>query len=206
VLTAACGSKGPDRIDAVRAAANQDRAVSPVGQNLVDLLNHARTMSYHATYTVVTDDSQMNAGKFVVDIWRKPPMVREDTTNSLQGGTARSAEILQASGIRAHCEKQGNDPWVCTKVSSTVRDDFDNLVGDATAQLAGAIVTQTTEKTNGRTTQCFAIKPLGDTSTTACVTDDGIVTKIKAAGSSLEMTNLQLSATDKDFDPPAPVT
>ena len=64
-------------------------------------------------------------------------------------------------------------------------------------------MTVSTERANGRTARCFNIRRLEEGTTTACVTAEGVVTRIVASGTGLELTNLQMNATDKDFVPPA---
>lgn len=193
-------------IDA-RLASGQGRGrTSPVAQELVDYLEQSRGMTFNARYAARSSDPEISSANLVIEVWRKPPFVRQDTSTTQQGSQTQTVTIGRTDDV-VHCTREGNDPWVCRSMPRASASGFDDLLEQVRTEVAGAIVTQKSAQVAGRASSCYNVVRPGAESSEVCVEDQGIPVRISTEGAAmkLELTSLNMRVNDSVFEPPAAV-
>ena len=173
------------------------------GAELVAALKRGRALTYNAAYTVQSNDPEVAGGSLTIELWRKPPKVRQDTDNQADAKQARTAAIKSEKLIR--CAQPAGGPWSCEMAAESETSDFDNLVDRVEAEVAVSKVTKSSEKVNGRDANCYVLKAHGGDVTQVCVDADGIPLRIASSDSRIEIARMSRAVNDNVFAPPAPV-
>jgi hypothetical protein len=171
----------------------------PDAAALRTLLTQGRGRTYHATYrTTVSGHDDLSQ---TIDVWRKGGRVREDTVVTAGGKVARTATIIDPSTI-VTCTKPEPSPWKCMRVPNAAASDPVQLIGLLESQLRGQRVVVTRRTTiAGHAVRCFGVA--GGATPELCVTAQGIAALARTAQASLELTSLDTTVADTNFNPPA---
>lgn len=179
--------------------------LSGAAQELVDLLARGNTRSFHARYAVVSPTAQGQGATVSLEVWRQPPLVRQDTLVSAGGKTTDTAAFALQSGL-VECTKSDPAPWTCQSASAagTGLADLSTLTQRITAQLATASVTAKDDTVSGRPARCFTVT-LDANSTQVCVDADGVPLLEASGGSQLQLQALDTEIPGGVFAVPAKV-
>lgn len=167
---------------------------------MVALLAKGSGLSYHARYAVSSPSVAQQGATVVLELWRRPPQVRQDTTVTAKGKTSETAAFQNASGV-TQCTRQGTADFACKLTSSSGLSSPADLAAAAAKELTGADVTQKHDTVAGHAGTCFEIAAAGAT-TEICVDDEGIPLRISAAGTSMVLQVLDHSFASGVFTPP----
>jgi hypothetical protein len=168
--------------------------VSAGGRQLVSLLKTGEGATFHAIYRVVGPAAN---GTQALEIWQAPPRVREDTSLSLSGHTAKTESFTEGS-VTHLCIQRDGGPWGCTR--SAV--DPNNVVSSLTGQVAGQPVAVSDTTIGNRKVRCFAIGSSAG-GLQLCATAAGIPVLIASANVRYELVTLDSSVNSSSFSPPA---
>jgi hypothetical protein len=186
-----------------KASPSPSSSVNKEAAELITLLSHGRGVTFHARYRAVTAQSAASGESVLLDLWRRPPAEREDTTITVSGRTEKASGFLLKSGVVV-C-RQTSGTWTCREVSGVQTSTAETLVASITRQVAGRNVSARDDTIGGHKVRCFTLE-LDTGPGEICVTTDGIPVRISAGDSRFELTELTTSVSDAIFRLPAPVT
>ena len=160
---------------------------------------------FHARYTVVSPTAQGQGATVSLEVWRSPPLVRQDTVVTAQGKTTDTAAFALPSGV-VQCTKTDPAAWSCQAASAPGSGlaDLSTLTQRITAQLATATVTVKDDSVGGRPARCFTVT-LDANSTVVCVDAGGVPLLEASGGSQLQLQTLDSDIPTGTFAPPAKV-
>lgn len=196
----ACGSAGD-----MRLVSGGEGSVAPEGAELLDLLDSARSLTFNARYAARSDDPEVSTANLTVEIWRKPPYVRQDTTTVEGRLQTQTATIGRPEDV-VHCTKDEATAWSCRSRPRAEAAGFDDLLTKAQAQVTGAVVKRSSQRIEGRPSSCYDVGRPGGGSSQLCVDDGGVPVRMSSFAGRLELTSLQTKVSDSVFTPPGPVT
>lgn len=171
--------------------------LTATAQELIDLLATKDETTYHARYT----GSSPEASEVSLETWQLPPKVRQDSNLTIEDQRAQTSSFVLGSD-QVRCVRIGEaTPWSCQPGGPA---DTDPLA--AMRSRLGEVDVSARDTTIGdRSVRCFEFTVEGATNELCLTADRGIPVLIRAAGSELELVELDEDVTDDDFEPPAEV-
>jgi hypothetical protein len=197
------GASSADRTTTTKPAA----PLKGEAKQLEQLLTAGDRITYHATYSLTSTDPS-SQGTVAVEIWRMPPLERQDSSlaSSASGGTpAEHQEALQLSTGLVTCQQSGSSAWSCTSQGNTLPSGPDAIIEQITSSLSGSVVTSAPTTVNGISGTRYTISQ-GSTSLSVSVSTQGVPLEVTDGTDTLELTTLDHNVTKSDFTPPAPVS
>lgn len=181
----------------------QGRSLGPGARELIALLEKGAHATYHARYTATPSEGG-GPHEMWLEIWRKPPREREDSVVVEGDRTTRSAAFFLPRDA-ALCTERGAGSWSCGALSPTERRGPRSLI-DATIESIGiATVEESRSETiAGQRARCFAI-PVQGQAGQMCVTHGGVLARLSAGGTRIELVELESDVSDRVFRLPARV-
>jgi hypothetical protein len=181
----------------------------PGARQLVEMLTGAQKLVFHARYSLKTPASQAT-----LELWRKPPLARRDTTATNNGKQVQLSELVAADSV-VSCQRDPSGTWACIRTAmDPSHDPGDVAFGTLSRFLAEASYTVSDTTIGDRPARCFvgtAPLPAGATSTPIgstpppkiCLTKDGIPLLIDAGDGPATATVIDSTVPDSTFTPPA---
>lgn len=164
-------------------------ALPPGARELVSLTAAGDDAPHHAVYEG-SDSSRL-------EVWTDGARAREETT--LDDGS-RSLVVRDADGsVRCEAEDEGG-AWRCGERSDGVAG-LEGRVDQLLADLEGATVTATDASIAGLEVRCFEVTS-AEGAVTICLADDGVVARLVAGTSSIELVEADDDAPEDGFEPP----
>jgi hypothetical protein len=167
----------------------------------VRLLAAGASVSYHARYAISSTQTKAQKATVTLELWRRPPDVRQETVVKTASATTETAAFQGASGT-VECSRQGMGPFACRQTSTGGVASPQDLAATAAKELVGATVTQHSETVAGRSATCFELVLSGAT-TEVCVDAQGIPVRISSGGSTMTMQAYDRTVPSGIFTPPA---
>lgn len=189
----------PDTADARSDREPSDRdELDEAAQDLLALLEQGRTVTYHAVYSGSSPEVD---GAIRLETWQAPPQVRQDTELQVRGQVVRTRTIGNGTGV-VRCA-QLDATWSCRRASAA--EDPLGPVSQATVdQITRGSVAMRHTTVDGRPVRCYTLRTAEGTSE-LCATEQGIVVRVSAADSLLQLESLEFDVSDELFEPPAEV-
>ncbi len=197
-LTVRAGTRSDDLVPAVEATTSVPLA-GPQAE-MLRLLERGRNGTYSATYRQTGP-----RGETIVRQVRRPPNERSETETGSGEGLRRSVTVVSATG-RVVCAQQGGGPWTCeNRPGRGTGAITDALSATVVAQISRLKVEPTDAQVAGQETRCFNVSGGEGPPAEMCLTRDGVLARVVAGDTRLEMTELDRSnPPDSAFVPPAP--
>jgi hypothetical protein len=167
-------------------------------QQLVRLLESAKTVTYHARFegeSPETPDSVIQ-----LETWQRPPRVRQDSALSAAGQLARTSSFALPTGS-VRCTRIAEAPWSCREAAEGELEG-DAISESVLARLQGADVRIRATAIDDVDVTCFTLVDPEGTSE-LCLDEDGITVRVRAGGSELRRVELSKEFDDAVFEPPA---
>ncbi len=176
--------------------------LNEAGRELLALLEKDKNATFHARYAASSAE-QPNAS-IVIETWRKPPRVRQDSEITSNGQRVRTiALLLGETAIR--CAQLGQETWSCRSRPQEAEVE-DLLFGGVREQLGKGPVTARDDVIDGRGVRCFTLEAEGRRSE-LCATPDGVPVRVQSSeGASLRLVGFDATVSDEVFVPPAEPT
>jgi hypothetical protein len=174
-------------------------------RRLEQLLTSGSTTTYHATYQLTSTDPSVANAAVTIEVWRKPPLERQDSAVVGAGIPAQHQEALELTSGLVECTQAGTGPWSCTSVGNVVPQGPDAIVQQITSSLAGDQVTTRSDVVAGITAQCFDVAQ-GATKLSICLDAAGVPLEVTNGTTTLMLTALDHHLDSGTFTAPAPVT
>jgi hypothetical protein len=175
--------------------------LSATASDMLHLLSLGAKTDYHATYQVSSGTSASQGASVTLELWRRPPQVRQDTVVKIKGSSSDTAAFQIASGL-VECTQQDKKGWSCVQGSGQQSPSSpQQLATSAAEQLAGARVQESSATIAGRSAQCFSFTVSGD-ATEICIDGQGIPLKLSSGGSTMTMMSIDHSLPAGVFTPP----
>jgi hypothetical protein len=201
VVTFLAVRPGTEGVGRPKAAGGATTTAAPRGPNaeMLRLLEPARTASYEGRYT-----SSDASGTRSARLWRRPPQERLDTESGAGDDDRRSRTLTAPSG-NVSCQEQGGGPWSCKNEPGRVSGGIgDILSGAVVARVSTLPLVARDDRIAGEPVRCFTVtgQPVE-----LCLTTDGVLARLVAESTRLELTSLERRTPGDDvFVPPAPPT
>ena len=199
-VTIRAGTQGDDLVPATEAPTT----VPPSGPHgeLLRLFDQGRRASYSATYRQVGP-----AGDSVVRLARRPPEERTETVSGSGDGTRRTLTVVTVTG-RVECTQEGSGPWSCSPQSGRGGGALTDVVSASlVSQIRAFQVEARDERVAGQQARCFTLSGGPGPPAEMCLTTEGILARVGAGDTRLEMTTLDRSRPpDSAFVPPTAPT
>lgn len=201
LVTATIGTDGAEET-AASTSTSTTVPLNDAGRELLALLEKDKAAVFHARYTASSSE-QPNAS-IVVETWRKPPRVRQDTEVTSGGQRLKSIALLLGD-VSVQCAQLGEAQWSCQrKPQSETAGDL--LFGGVREQLGKGPVTARDDVIDGERVRCFTLEAEGKRSE-LCARPDGIPVRVQSStGSSLRLVGFDPTVSDEVFVPPAEPT
>jgi hypothetical protein len=177
---------------------------------LLALIATGNKGSWHARYSDTTVSSTQTTDASggavtLVEIWRKPPSVRQDIVQTVGGTVLQHTEsFVLPAGPVACAQQAGAGPWLCTPASSAQAAGPDAVLRQMAQQLTGVPVTARDDNLSGRPVRCFDATMSGRP-VRLCLTRDGVPALAITATAELQLQTLDGNIAASVFTPPAPV-
>ncbi|HEY1827579.1 MAG TPA: hypothetical protein VGF87_06130 [Acidimicrobiales bacterium] len=202
------GGGSPSSSGAGATAASQTTTTKPAAltgqaKQLERLLTAGDQVTYHATYSLTSSDPS-TAGTIAVEIWRMPPLERQDSSLE-SSGTAEHQEALQLTTGLVTCQQSGAGAWACSSQGNTLPSGPDAIIQGITSSLSGATVTSAPATVSGVSGTRYTVTE-GGTTLSVSVSSKGIPLEVTDGTDTLQLTALDNNVTKSDFTPPAPVS
>lgn len=197
-VTIRAGTRNDDLVPAVEATTVPPPS-GPQGE-LLRLFDQGRRASYSAVYRQAGP-----AGESTVHQTRRPPEERVET----EGGADAKHTVTVVSGDgRVACTQQGGGPWSCERQPGRSGGALtDILSATVVAQLRNFDVAPRDDRVGAEDVRCFTLTGRQGSPAEMCMTRDGILARVVAGDTRLELTELDRSRPpDSAFVPPAPPT
>jgi len=169
------------------------------------LLTAGNKVTYHATYNLTSTDPQLAGGSVAIEVWRKPPDERQDSSEIVTGSPAQHQEALYLSGELINCSQAGTLKWSCSSAGKGQTSGPDAIVRKITAQLAGYLVTSRTATYAGVPSDCFDMSN-STGKLTLCVDSEGVPDFVNQGTDTLQASEIDHNIPGGTFTPPGPVT
>lgn len=199
LVTASIGGDGASVASSSTSTTATTVPLNDAGRELLALLEKDKNATFHARYTA-TSAEQPNAA-IVVETWRKPPRVRQDTAVT-SGGQRLTSIALLLEGTSIRCAQLGEAPWSCQR-QAVDESAGDLLFGGVREQLGKGPVTVRDDVIDGTRVRCFTLEAEGKKSE-LCAREDGIPVRVQSStGASLRLIGFDAAVNDEVFVPPA---
>ena len=197
-LTIRAGTGGDDLVPATEAPTTVPLSSSHA--ELLRLVEQGRRASYSVVYRQVGP-----AGESIVRQARRPPEERVENVSGTGDATKRTMTVVTATG-RIGCTQEGTGPWSCAPQPGRGGGALtDILSATIVAQLGSLEVEGRDDQVAGHDVRCFTLTGSQGPPAEMCLTTDGILARVVAGDTRLEMTELDRAAPpDSAFVPPAP--
>lgn len=197
------GGPTRDRTPAVGLGAPAEElrvaGVSAQGSELIGLLKKGRTATFHARYQA--ESSETEGEEVAIDVWRKPPQIRQDTRVSASGRTASTSTFVLADRTVA-CTRADEAGWQCRTNPEHRPNDPDALIQGVTEELASGPMEVREEVIGGTPARCFTVAD-GERTREVCATRQGVPARVSSGGARLELVELDTAVSDTVFKLPA---
>jgi hypothetical protein len=199
-LTIRAGTRGDDLVPATEASTTVP--LSGPHAELLRLFAQGRRASYAVVYRQVGP-----AGESVVRQARRPPEERTETESGTGEAVKRTTTVLTATG-RVGCTQEGSGPWSCSPQPGRGGGALTDILSATIVSQMGALKAEASDQqVAGQDVRCFTLSGAEGPSAEMCLTTDGILARVGAGDTRLEMTALDRGAPpDSAFVPPAPVS
>ena len=168
-----------------------------LADELVALLSRGSTVTYHARY--VANATTPSPGSVVVlELWRTPQRLREDTTITAQGTVRRTAAFVSAARSESCVEEDG--AWHCSAVTGPTPA---TLLDQVRVQAARADIEVVAANIAGHPAQCYTLVQTSGARSEVCLDQRGVPLRIGAGGLAYELQQIDDSVPDAVFTPPA---
>ena len=196
-VTIRAGTRDDDLVPATEASTTVP--LSGPHAELLRLLDEARQASYTVTYRQAGP-----AGESSVRQSRRPPRERTETVSGAGEDAKRNVTVVADSG-RVGCTQQGSGPWSCERQPGRGGGALgDILSASITAQIRSLKVEARDERVAGSDVRCFTVAGGQGPPAEMCLTKDGILVRVVAGDTRLELTQLdRATPPDSAFVPPA---
>lgn len=171
---------------------------------MLDLLALGRTQVYRAGYVGDAPERRARKENLRIDVWRKAPMYRIDTTVRTDKLTTYTTDVLGAAGTIRSCTKSGTAAWACvTTAPRPGEDGLDSLLERVARDSAGQQVVAESRTVANRSARCFTIVDESGGHTALCLMSTGIPLSLVAGDVKITLQDLSQGVGDKDFVAPA---
>ncbi len=196
-FTIRAGTGGDDLVPATEAPTTVP--LSGPHAELLRLLDQGRNASYSVTYRQVAP-----AGESLARQVLRPPEERIETESGSGESTRRTTTVVTTTG-RVECTQTGSGPWSCSRQPGRGRGGFANILTASIVSQIGAFrVEAANERVAGHDVRCFVISGTEGPPAEMCLTREGIIARVNAGDTRLEMTALNRARPpDSAFVPPA---
>jgi hypothetical protein len=201
LLVVVLGGGSNGGVGSAKETGKQSTALSREGAELVALLSKGKSQTFHAKYRGITTDPSVQGQSLIVELWRKPPIEREDAEITVSNSTSRSAGFLLEDGVVV-CSKTDVRPWSCRRVAGIPASGTETLVRTITDAVAKHQVKVRDSTVAGRKARCFTVTLEGGDGE-ICVSPDGIPLRISAGPSHFELIELSMTVPGDAFKLPA---
>ena len=103
---------------------------------MIALVEKGRKATFHARYRATPSGEQAAGQELTLELWRKPPLEREDTLFVAQGARSHSAGFLRPDAA-ALCTRRNEEPWQCKPLPELPRTGSEALVGQLSETVQG---------------------------------------------------------------------
>ena len=152
---------------------------------LTKVVEAGHQRSYYARYDITDGSSRAPT---VLEVWRRPPLLRQMTTARSPAGDQRNQVFVLQSGV-VGCASAGGGPWACQPRPEVRPAAADPFALPDPALLAARTVTGRNDRVGDRAVRCFDLG--GDPASELCVTPEGIPVRLTFAQSRLELRELR---------------
>lgn len=199
---ASVGSDGSGDSDAAASTSTSTTVpLNDAGRELLALLEKDKNATFHARYSASSAE-QPNAA-IVIETWRKPPRVRQDSEVTAGGQRLKSSAYLLGD-VAIRCAQLGEAQWSCQRAAQDASADL--LFGGVRDQLGKGPVTVRDDVVDGTKVRCFTLEAEGKRSE-LCARDDGVPVRVQSStGASLRLIGFDATVSDEVFVPPAEPT
>lgn len=214
VLAAFAGAAAVGLVGAVRGGERESPtdvgtqprlgAVTPEGREMISLVEKGRKATFHARYRATPSGGQGAGQELTLELWRKPPLEREDTLFVTQGARGHSAGFLRPDKATL-CTRRNDEPWTCNPLPGVQRSGPEALVSQLSETVARSRVEVRDDTVAGFPVRCFTVAVSGSPAE-LCLTEEGVSARVSAGGTRIELVSLSEDVPDSVFEPPAPVT
>lgn len=198
-LTVRAGTRNDDLVPATEATTTTLPLTGPQAE-MLRLVEQGRNGSYSVTYR-----QSGPSGESIVRQVRRPPSERSETQTGSGEGAKRSVTVVSAAG-RVVCTQQGGGPWACENRPGRGSGGItDILSATVVGQISRLRVEASDAQVAGHDVRCFNVSGGEGPAAEMCLTRDGILARVAAGDTRLEMTELDRSTPrESAFVPPAP--
>ena len=195
-ITIRAGTRNDDLVPATEASTTVP--LSGPHAELLRLLDQGRQASYTVTYRQVGP-----AGESTVHQSRRPPQERTETVSGAGEDTRRRVTVVSDSG-RLGCTQQGSGPWSCEPQPGRGGGFLSDVVtAGIVAQISTLEVEARDERVAAYDVRCFTVSGGEVPPAEMCLTEGGILVRVVAGNTRLEMTELDRARPpDSAFVPP----
>ena len=196
-VTIRAGTRNDDLVPASEASTTLPPS-GPQGE-LLRLLDGGRQATYSVTYRQLGP-----AGESTVRQARRPPEERTETVSGTGGEAKRDVTVVSDTG-RVGCTQQGSGPWSCERQPGRGGGAIaDILSASIVAQMRALTVEARDDRVAGQEVRCFTVSGGEGPPAEMCLTKEGILVRVVAGDTRLELTELDRAAPpDSAFVPPA---
>jgi hypothetical protein len=196
-VTIRAGTRNDDLVPAVEASTTVP--LQGARGEFLRLFDQGREASYSATYRQTGP-----AGESTVRLARRPPEERLETESGAGEEVKRSANVVMARE-RVVCTQDRNGPWSCSRQPGRGTGAFTEVVSASiVSQISAFEVEARDEQVGGQAVRCFTFSGPQGPPAEMCLTREGILARVVAGDTRLELTALNRAAPpDSAFVPPA---
>ncbi len=195
-------SGGTKAKDAATVAEDKESKVQ--AGRLRALLVAGTKVTYHATYTLTSSDPSAEGGTVGIEVWRQPPLERQDTKIVAPGNPTQNQEAFQLAGGLLTCIQATSGPWSCSSYSKAEASGADAIVQQITKSLADDYVTGTNGVVAAMSAKCYNVANKSSV-LSICVSLQGIPLEVTDGTNTLVVTELDHTVAKSLFVPPAAV-
>ena len=184
------------------SGASTTKAPTVAGAELAKLIAASRNQTFHARYQATSTDPGAASQQITLDLWRKPPMEREDLVLTSGAQVVRSAGFLLPPKS-VLCRQTDGVTWSCANTPQTQADDLlKGVTGEVASQAAGV----RDDVVGSKPVRCFTVPGQGAELSELCLTPQGITARLTTGSSKIELVDLSPDVPDNVFVPPATPT
>lgn len=179
-------------------------ALGPQGSELVRLLRQGELETFHARYRATSPPGEEGGDQEVsMELWQKPPRQRQDLLISAAGQQGRTSGFVL--GDRSvSCTQNAGEPWSCREVDAAAVGGPDAFLRLLATEVSGGALDARDDTIAGSPVRCFHF-PLPASTADVCVTRQGVLARVAAGESFIELVELGSTVPDRIFSPPARV-
>lgn len=200
VVVVIASTRSHHRAPVSRISLPSGRGSTPASDALARILAAEERKTFHAVYAVQSSTgTTFTATGGKVELWRKPPRIRQDVTLTAEAPGLTEAAYYTGSGtvVCVH-----NDAaWSCHNEASRQPSVLDQIA----KQASSSPVVETTQTIGSRSARCFGAGT-GGTGIELCATADGIPVRITSGNFRYVLTVLETAVGDDVFKLPATVS